>query len=75
VDSPNARVTNPHSPSAMRLSTSGKPLKPMSEKDLKAAVSVLLCLDTLGIYIVDCSYLTRLRVLTTSFTFAFPQLH
>lgn len=53
VDSPNARVTRPHSPSAMRLSSSGKPLKPMTEKDLKAAVSVLLCLGTLGTGIVD----------------------
>ncbi|KAG9065087.1 histone methyltransferase set2 [Linnemannia hyalina] len=39
VDSPSARLTNPHSPSAMRLSSSGKPLKPMNEKDLKAALS------------------------------------
>ncbi|KAF9135603.1 histone methyltransferase set2 [Mortierella sp. 14UC] len=39
VDSPSARVTHPHSPSAMRLSSSGKPLKPMTEKDLKAALS------------------------------------
>ncbi|KAG0291936.1 histone methyltransferase set2 [Linnemannia gamsii] len=39
VDSPNARVTNPHSPSAMRSNSSGKPLKPMTEKDLKAALS------------------------------------
>ncbi|KAF9146584.1 histone methyltransferase set2 [Linnemannia schmuckeri] len=39
VDSPSTRVTNPHSPSAMRLSSSGKPLKPMNEKDLKAALS------------------------------------
>lgn len=38
VDSPSARLTNPHSPSAMRLSSGGKPLKPMNEKDLKAAV-------------------------------------
>ncbi|KAF8936365.1 histone methyltransferase set2 [Haplosporangium gracile] len=39
VDSPSARVTNPHSSSAMRLSNSGKPLKPMNEKDLKAVLS------------------------------------
>ena len=39
VDSPSTRLINPHSPSAMRLSSSGKPLKPMNEKDLKAAVS------------------------------------
>ncbi|KAG0363104.1 Histone-lysine N-methyltransferase setd2, partial [Mortierella sp. AD032] len=38
VDSPSTRATHPLSPS-VRLSSSGKPLKPMSEKDLKAALS------------------------------------
>ncbi|KAF9089848.1 histone methyltransferase set2 [Mortierella sp. AD031] len=42
VDSPSARATHPHSPSTMRLSSSGKPLKPMNEKDLKAALSAII---------------------------------